>query len=130
MLDPPLGHMDENAAESLHDLHLDQTESIYLVGGYDGESWLSTLDSYFPFEDVIKSFKPMKSVRSYASVAWLNSELYVFGGGDGSMWYNTGINIRFLRSVIGLQTVADVSVIFLKLNHIAQEMINGPHALL
>ena len=31
-------------------------------------------------------------VRAYASVAWLNSELYVFGGGYGSAWHNTGID--------------------------------------
>ncbi|PKI34133.1 hypothetical protein CRG98_045488 [Punica granatum] len=32
---------------------------------------------------------PMNSVRSYASVAKLNEELYVFGGGDGHSWYET-----------------------------------------
>ncbi|KAJ0089196.1 hypothetical protein Patl1_31444 [Pistacia atlantica] len=31
----------------------------------------------------------MNSVRSYASVALLNGEVYVFGGGDGRTWYNT-----------------------------------------
>lgn len=53
-------------------------------------SWLSTVDSYFPSWDAIKSLKPMNSIRSYASVAMFNDELYVFGGGDGHSWYNTG----------------------------------------
>ncbi|KAL5742445.1 hypothetical protein ACOSP7_029177 [Xanthoceras sorbifolium] len=73
----------------LDELHLDPTESIYLVGGYNGESWLSKLDSYFPSCDEVKTFKPMNSVRSYASVARLNGELYVLGGGDGHLWYDT-----------------------------------------
>ncbi|GAV76895.1 Kelch_1 domain-containing protein/Dev_Cell_Death domain-containing protein [Cephalotus follicularis] len=80
---------DEGVIESCDELHLDPTESIILVGGYDGESWLAALDSYFPTGDVIKSFRPMNAVRAYASVAKLNGELYVFGGGNGHLWYDT-----------------------------------------
>ncbi|KAK4742560.1 hypothetical protein SAY87_000561 [Trapa incisa] len=68
---------------------LDPRESIFLLGGYDGLSWLSTMDSYFPSRDVIKSLKPMNSIRSYASVVMFNEELYLFGGGNGESWYNT-----------------------------------------
>lgn len=39
----------------------------------------------------MKSLKPMTFVRSYASQATLNGELYVFGGVDGDMWHDTGI---------------------------------------
>ncbi|KAJ0088540.1 hypothetical protein Patl1_31458 [Pistacia atlantica] len=86
---PPIELSDEKAIESLDELHVNPTESIYLLGGYDGESWLSTLDLYVPSRGVIKSFQPMNSVRSYASVALLNGEVYVLGGGDGRTWYNT-----------------------------------------
>ncbi|XP_022744291.1 kelch-like protein 12 isoform X2 [Durio zibethinus] len=82
-------HVNGKAIEPSEELQLDPTESIFLVGGYDGESWLSALDSYFPSQDVIKSVQPMSSVRSYASAAQLNGELYVFGGGDGYSWYDT-----------------------------------------
>lgn len=67
-------------------------DSILIVGGFDGCSWLSTLDSYSPSEDTMKSLKPMTCVRSYASQATLNGELYVLGGVDGDMWHDTGIN--------------------------------------
>ncbi|XP_073016568.1 uncharacterized protein [Primulina eburnea] len=67
----------------------DLNESIFLVGGYDGVSWSSALHSFSPVNDVLKSLKPMFSVRSYASVAKLNKELYVFGGGDGTLLYDT-----------------------------------------
>ncbi|XP_059462373.1 uncharacterized protein LOC132191396 isoform X3 [Corylus avellana] len=81
--------VNEMVIEEVDELHLDPNESIFLVGGYDSESWLSALDTYYPSQDVIKSLRPMSSVRSYASVAQLNDELYVFGGGDGYMWYDT-----------------------------------------
>ncbi|XP_022767815.1 kelch-like protein 1 [Durio zibethinus] len=82
-------HVNEKEIQPFEELQLDPTESIFLVGGYDGESWLSALNSYFPYQDVIKSFQPMSSVRSYTSAAQLNGELYVFGGGDGCSWYDT-----------------------------------------
>ncbi|KAK0586004.1 hypothetical protein LWI29_037701 [Acer saccharum] len=84
-----MAQTDIKVIHPLEELHLDPTESIYLVGGYNGESWLSTVESYFPFYDESKSVKPMNSVRSYASVARLNGELYVLGGGDGHLWYDT-----------------------------------------
>lgn len=83
--------MYEKLLESSDELRLDPSESIYLVGGCDGDSWLSTLELYLPSCDVIKTLKPMSSARSYASAAMLNGELYIFGGGDGNSWYNTGI---------------------------------------
>lgn len=64
-------------------------ESLFLVGGYDGLNWLSTLDSYSPTNDVIKSLKPMSCMRSYASVVNLNGEIYAIGGGDGCLWHDT-----------------------------------------
>ncbi|KAH7855739.1 hypothetical protein Vadar_028277 [Vaccinium darrowii] len=63
-------------------------DSILIVGGFDGCSWLSALDSYSPSKDTMKSLKPMTFVRSYASQATLNGELYVFGGVDGDMWHD------------------------------------------
>ncbi|MCD7451948.1 hypothetical protein HAX54_014212 [Datura stramonium] len=79
---------DETVFESVNQVQLNP-EPIFLVGGYDGVSWLSTLESYSPSNDVLKSFKRMNSVRSYASVAKLCGKLFVFGGGTGNLWYDT-----------------------------------------
>ncbi|XP_025888590.1 uncharacterized protein [Solanum lycopersicum] len=81
-------HADEMIIDHTNDAHL-KHEMIFLTGGYDGVSWLSALDSYLPSFDVLKSLKPMNSVRAYASVAKLNGEFYVFGGGTASVWYDT-----------------------------------------
>ncbi|KAH1193778.1 Kelch-like protein 18 [Glycine max] len=47
------------------------------------------MDLYFTSQNVITSLKPMSLVRSYALVVWLNGEIYVFGGGNGYVWYDT-----------------------------------------
>ncbi|KAG9139171.1 hypothetical protein Leryth_024670 [Lithospermum erythrorhizon] len=82
----PSLQLPDESATSAHELDLDLSESIFLVGGYDGTLWLPALDLYSPLHDVIKSLKPMNSARAYASAAKLNGQLYIFGGGDGSSW--------------------------------------------
>ncbi|KAF2306483.1 hypothetical protein GH714_018467 [Hevea brasiliensis] len=90
MCSPTVEHINDRASDTFDDLYKDPTnESIYLVGGYDGQSWLPALDLYFPARDVLKSLKPMSTVRAYASIARLNNEIYIFGGGNGHSWYDT-----------------------------------------
>ncbi|XP_042015981.1 kelch-like protein 3 [Salvia splendens] len=69
--------------------HLNIDESILIVGGYDGVSWSSALQSFLPSKDILRSLKPMSSARWNAPVVGFNGELYVFGGGSGSKWYDT-----------------------------------------
>jgi hypothetical protein len=65
--------------------------SIFLIGGYNGVTWLSSLDSLIPDKDTLVGLAPMGSSRSYASAAALDGHIFAFGGGDGVSWYNTGI---------------------------------------
>ncbi|XP_071910295.1 uncharacterized protein [Coffea arabica] len=92
-----LVHVDGTGIKSCDDFHLDLDDSIFLVGGYDGVLWSSALDLFSPSHDVLKSLKPMSSVRSYSSVAKLNGELYVFGGGTGSAWLDTVESYNFAQ---------------------------------
>ncbi|XP_030479362.1 uncharacterized protein LOC115696609 isoform X1 [Cannabis sativa] len=80
---------DDKVTESFDNLNSEPYESIFLLGGYDGESWLSTFDSYCPSLNYLKPLRPMNCVRSYASVAKLNGEFYAIGGGNGQIWYDT-----------------------------------------
>ncbi|KAK9059152.1 hypothetical protein SSX86_021771 [Deinandra increscens subsp. villosa] len=64
-------------------------DRILLVGGYDGRSWLSSLDCYSPSQNLIKSLNPMNSKRCYAAASKLESELFVFGGGTCGQWFDT-----------------------------------------
>ncbi|XP_008799817.2 uncharacterized protein LOC103714378 [Phoenix dactylifera] len=68
---------------------LGSEDVIYLIGGFNGLSWLSALDSFSPSLDLLTPLKPMNSARSYASAVALDGSIYVFGGGDGHLWYNT-----------------------------------------
>ncbi|KAL6607776.1 hypothetical protein ACP70R_040839 [Stipagrostis hirtigluma subsp. patula] len=63
--------------------------SIFLIGGYNGVTWLSSLDSFSPEKDILLGLTPMGSARSYASAAALDGHIFAFGGGDGMSWYNT-----------------------------------------
>ena len=92
MSNPSKAEIDETVNNLFDEEQLDPTDAIHLMGGYDGESWLSTFSLYFPSQDVVKSLRPMSSVRSYASVVQFHEELYVFGGGNGQLWYDTGMS--------------------------------------
>lgn len=70
----------------------DMYETILIVGGFDGFTWLADLNSYCPFRDIMTSLCPMTTRRSYSSTAKLGDELFIFGGMDGGdIWYDTGI---------------------------------------
>ncbi|XP_073114552.1 uncharacterized protein [Elaeis guineensis] len=68
---------------------LGSEDVIYLIGGFNGLSWLSALDSFSPSLDLLTPLEPLNSARSYASAVALDGSIYVFGGGDGHLWYNT-----------------------------------------
>ncbi|GMI73413.1 hypothetical protein HRI_001010600 [Hibiscus trionum] len=63
--------------------------SICLVGGFDGCSWLSALDIYFSSQDMMRTWTSMSFLRSYSSAAKFNDELYILGGVDCNLWYDT-----------------------------------------
>lgn len=63
--------------------------SIFLIGGFRGSTCLSSLDSFCPTTDILSPLCPMSSARAYAAVAALNDNTYIFGGGNGSLWYHT-----------------------------------------
>lgn len=83
-----VGHVGEEYGQ-LDRSFLNKDEFILIVGGFDGSSWLSALDSYSPSHDIMLSLCPMTFVRSYASAAKLNSELFIFGGVGDDVWYDT-----------------------------------------
>lgn len=93
-LNPCTYPVKEGIIEFSTESHLNFKELIFLVGGYDGKTCLSSLDAYLPSQNKMKSLMPMSVVRSLASVAMLCGELYAFGGGNGSEWYNTGASLH------------------------------------
>lgn len=84
---------DEFVHKACHEI---SEQLVYLVGGNDGTSCLFSLDSYSPSADILKSLKPMCAVRSNATAVALNDSLYVFGGGNGSSWYDSGDYLSFI----------------------------------
>ncbi|OAY62562.1 Kelch-like protein 12 [Ananas comosus] len=68
---------------------LGSEDVIYLIGGFNGSSLLSNLDSYSPAMDIITPLKAMLYPKSYASAVALSRKIYVIGGGDGLSWNKT-----------------------------------------
>ncbi|KAK1430815.1 hypothetical protein QVD17_13850 [Tagetes erecta] len=64
-------------------------DKILLVGGYDGRSWLSSLDCYSPSQNLTVSLNPMNTGRCYAAISKLDGDLFVFGGGTCGQWFDT-----------------------------------------
>ncbi|KAK9168025.1 hypothetical protein Syun_000165 [Stephania yunnanensis] len=66
---------------------------VFVMGGYDGVSWLSTLNFYSPLRDITGQLMPMNCTRSYASAILLDGRIYNLGGGNGNIqgnsWYDT-----------------------------------------
>lgn len=69
--------------------HHSSGDVMFLLGGYDGHSLLSSLDSYSPSGDILRSLRPMSTIRSHAAAAALNGKIYIFGGRNGDVWYDT-----------------------------------------
>ncbi|TVT98852.1 hypothetical protein EJB05_14304, partial [Eragrostis curvula] len=68
---------------------LGSEDVIYLVGGFDGSSFLPSLDSFSPSLDILTPLKPMTVGKSYASTVALGGKIFVLGGGDGACWFDT-----------------------------------------
>ncbi|KAL5196861.1 hypothetical protein ABZP36_000373 [Zizania latifolia] len=68
---------------------LGSEDVIYLVGGFDGFSFLPSLDSFSPSLDILTPLKPMAAGKSYASTVALDGKIFVLGGGDGACWFDT-----------------------------------------
>ncbi|XP_038711724.1 kelch-like protein 12, partial [Tripterygium wilfordii] len=81
---------DSNPKElnSINEEQPDLEDAILVAGGFDGSSWLSSLDCYHPHRGLLRSLSSMSSVRSYGA-AKLYGELYILGGIDGNSWHNT-----------------------------------------
>lgn len=90
--------------------YLGSEDVIYLIGGFDGCSWLSALDSFSPSLDIITPLKSMNSARSYAASVALDGKLFVFGGNNGSSWLDTGMVDYFEVPVVILQYNISVPV--------------------
>ncbi|XP_060182382.1 uncharacterized protein LOC132612054, partial [Lycium barbarum] len=86
--------MDMHKRLLLQDIH----DSVVIVGGFDGSSWLPSLDSYFPLHDRVETLRPMAFSRSHASAVKLNGEVFVLGGVHNDVWLDTVESYNPLRN--------------------------------
>ncbi|CAJ2670785.1 unnamed protein product [Trifolium pratense] len=58
------------------------------------------MDMFCTYQNVIKSLKPMNCLRPYASVVEFNGQIYVFGGGDDPVWFDS-VSVAILKMAKG-----------------------------
>jgi hypothetical protein len=58
---------------------------IYILGGL-ADTWLESVLVYSPATNQMRGAAPMLAPRSYAAASLLDSNIYLYGGGDGSSW--------------------------------------------
>ncbi|KAM0866264.1 hypothetical protein ACQ4PT_042754 [Festuca glaucescens] len=81
---------------------LGSEDVIYLIGGFDGISFLPSLDSFSPSLDILTPLKQMTVGKSYTSTVALDGKIFVLGGGDGASWFDTGTQLFLCLFSIGL----------------------------
>ena len=62
---------------------------IYVFGGYNGSTALSSAEVYDPHEGVWRCLPPMCTKRSSASAVHIDGSVFVAGGYSGSSFLNS-----------------------------------------
>lgn len=65
---------------------------VYICGGYDGVTSLSTVECYSPKTDTWTTVAPMTKYRSAGGVAALDGYVYALGGHDVLSIFNSGMH--------------------------------------
>jgi len=63
---------------------------IYILGGL-ADTWLESVLVFSPATNQMRGAAPMLAPRSYAAASLLDSNIYLYGGGDGSSWSDSGM---------------------------------------
>ena len=56
---------------------------LYVMGGYDGQNSLSTVERYDPAKNAWEAVAPMSAARDGPAAAVFDGKLYVMGGFEG-----------------------------------------------
>ena len=62
---------------------------LYVMGGHDGQNWLSSVERYDPAKNAWEAVAPMSTARSALAAAATDGKLYVMGGYDGPNWLSS-----------------------------------------
>ena len=56
---------------------------LYVIGGFDGNNYLSDVDAYDPLTNSWTSVSPLNDKRSAASIAVMKGRIFALGGFNG-----------------------------------------------
>lgn len=64
-------------------------QELYILGGL-AETWLETVVAFSAYSNQCRPATPLLAPRSYAASSILNNHIFLYGGGDGGSWHDTG----------------------------------------
>lgn len=67
-------------------------QELYILGGL-AETWLESVVAFSPYTNKCRPATPLLAPRSYAASSILNNHIFLYGGGDGGSWHDTGKSI-------------------------------------
>lgn len=78
-------------------------QELYILGGL-AETWLESVVAFSPYTNQCRPTTPLLAPRSYAASSILNNHIFLYGGGDGGSWHDTGkfILLHFVECLIYL----------------------------
>ena len=64
-------------------------QDLYILGGL-ADVWLDSVVVYSPLSNQLKNVASLLAPRSYAASSILHGYVYLYGGGDGTSWSDSG----------------------------------------
>lgn len=68
-------------------------QELYILGGL-ADVWLDSVVAFSPHPNQLKNVTPLLAPRSYAASSILHGYIYLYGGGDGTSWSDSGIRLH------------------------------------
>lgn len=68
-------------------------QELYILGGL-ADVWLDSVVAFSSLSNELKSITPLLAPRAYAAASILHGYMYIFGGGDGTSWSDSGIYLH------------------------------------
>lgn len=65
-------------------------QQLYILGGL-ADAWLDTVVAYSPHTNQCKPVASLLGCRAYAATSICHGYIYLYGGGDGTSWSDSGM---------------------------------------
>lgn len=69
-------------------------QELFILGGL-ADAWLDTVVAYSPLTNQLRNVASLLGCRAYAATSICHDYIYLYGGGDGTSWSDSGMYLHF-----------------------------------